>query len=266
MSTDDLAVASLRVQRAFVDSFPSFVIGRLHERGIELSASIIAAIDSGRAWLDKGLSELFAIDPALQRSSPLALFQAALAFPTEALAREGVAPVARDETTERTVPGDRYDLAPASSQSLGEEAWSAHVAWGAAKAKALGAHPRPAQASRRPREVVPEVALFSTDTGIREEIEVVVRRVGLTLAVWRNPGALEAGLYGGDPVVALVDLDHRSADDALRRLGERGVVTLACGSEVDDFVIARALTLGASEVIPKRALTDRLPGLLPRMA
>jgi hypothetical protein len=35
------------------------------------------------------------------------------------------------------LPGDVYDLAPASSRDLGEEVWEAHLRWGAAKAAAL---------------------------------------------------------------------------------------------------------------------------------
>jgi len=263
--SDDLTAASLRVRRALVEAFAPYVRARLGERDIEPSDSVATAIEMGATWLDGRLGELFAAAPAAQRSSPLALFQAALAFPTEALERDGVAPVARDEAEVATLPGDRYRLAPASSQDLGEEAWQAHVVWGVAKAKALGARPGPAEAAPPPSRVATAVALFSADAELRNDVGIVVRGAGFSLAVWRNPGALDAGLAAGRPVMAIVDLDHRTSDEALRALKQAGVPAIAVGSAVDDVVTARTRSLGAGEVLSRGRLQDRLPALLPQI-
>jgi len=67
----------------------------------------------------------------------LELFQEALRFPTYALEQAGNQPVGRDEIATNALPGDRFGLAPASSRDLGEEAWMAHLSWGAAKAAAI---------------------------------------------------------------------------------------------------------------------------------
>jgi hypothetical protein len=58
-------------------------------------------------------------------------------FPTRALAEAGTPPVRRDPAAVAALPGDLYDLAPASSRPLGDAAWEAHMAWGAAKAAAM---------------------------------------------------------------------------------------------------------------------------------
>ena len=56
-----------------------------------------------------------------QRRSPLEVFQEAMRFPTAALDAAGTPPVSRDPAQETALPGDHHDLAPASSQALGEE-------------------------------------------------------------------------------------------------------------------------------------------------
>ncbi len=264
MRHDDLAAVSSRVRRALVEAFAPYVRDRLAERGIVPSEAVASAIEIGATWLDGRLGELFAAAAAEQRSSPLALFQAALAFPTDALEREGVAAAARDEAEAATLPGDRYQLAPASSQDLGEEVWQAHAAWGVAKARALGARPRGADAPPPPPPAA-EVALFSADAELRRAVGAMVQGAGYPLVVWRNPGALEAGVEGGGPLLAIVDLDHRTADAALRDLKGAGVPIVAVGRSVDDFVVARARALGAGEVLSRGRLQDRLPGLLPQI-
>ena len=44
---------------------------------------------------------------------------------------------------EAALPGDVYDLAPASTRDLGDEVWALHLAWGAAKAAAFKRRPAP---------------------------------------------------------------------------------------------------------------------------
>jgi hypothetical protein len=265
MPDNDLAAASFEVRRLLVARFAPYVRELLAERDIVESDEVGSAIEMGATWLDGRLGELFSTAVGEQRNAPLALFQAALAFPTDALERQGVPPAARDDAEAATLPGDRYRLAPASSQDLGEEVWQAHAAWGIAKAKALGARTRP------PEEPDPEpppvaVALFSADTALRGEVDAVVLAAGYPLLVWRNPGALDAGMAGGNPVVVIVDLDHPTADAALRDLKGAGVRTIAVGRGIDDLAIARTRALGAGEVLGRDRLPDRLGALLPHLA
>lgn len=119
---------------AFVDAYAGHVAARCAAIGVSPPHE---AVQDGEAWLRQTLHDLVATPFEQQRRGPLELFQEAMRFPTEALAGQGVAPVRRDHVTETALPGDIYDLAPASSEELGEEAWHAHLRWGAAKALAL---------------------------------------------------------------------------------------------------------------------------------
>ena len=126
---DDLA-------RALTDAYRPYVEATLASRQID-PTQIADAISEGEAWLHEALTDLLDIPFARQRRGPLEVFQEAMRFPTEALRAQGVAPVARDEVTTNALPGDVYDLAPASSRDLGEAVWRAHLTWGARKAHAL---------------------------------------------------------------------------------------------------------------------------------
>ena len=120
---------------AFVAAYPRHVDSRCDALGVPAPQ---AAVGEGQAWLHAALTELLEVPFAEQRRGPLELFQEAMRYPTAALEAEGVEPADRNEVAKAALPGDLYDLAPASSQDLGEEAWYAHLAWGAAKARALG--------------------------------------------------------------------------------------------------------------------------------
>jgi hypothetical protein len=124
---------SRRLREALVDVYPEHVTRRLPYRpeGIE------GAVEHGREWLAEALSELLGRPFAAQRRGPLELFQEAMRFPTEHLAAAGVEPIPRDPVAESALPGDVYDLAPASTRDLGEEVWQVHLTWGAAKAAAI---------------------------------------------------------------------------------------------------------------------------------
>ncbi len=106
-------------------------------RGWEVGPTIAAAIDEGEQWLDAQLDRLLSEPFDVQRRGPLELFQEAMRFPTAALIDLGVEPAERDPMVERAIPGDVFDLAPASSSALGEKVWHAHLTWGAAKANAM---------------------------------------------------------------------------------------------------------------------------------
>lgn len=106
-------------------------------RGWEVGPAVAGAIDRGEQWLTDRLDHLLAEPFDRQRRGPLELFQEAMRFPTAALVDLGVDRVERDPLAERAIPGDVFDLAPASSAVLGETVWHAHLAWGAAKANAM---------------------------------------------------------------------------------------------------------------------------------
>jgi len=67
-------------------------------------------------------------------------------------------------------------------------------------------------------------------------------------------------------VMVIVDLDHPTADAALRVLKEAAVPVVAVGRGIDDLAIARTRTLGAGEVLGRDRLPDRLGALLPHLA
>lgn len=135
MSPEALLDESRRLRDALVAVFAPFVRHRLGER--KEIENMDRAIQSGRSWLEEGLTALLAQPFPAQRRGPLELFQEAMKFPTEALVEAGQAPVQRDEVAVAALPGDLYDLAPASTRDLGEEVWMAHLQWGAAKAAAM---------------------------------------------------------------------------------------------------------------------------------
>lgn len=124
-----------RLREALVAAYGPYV----RARSGDTSEGMDAAISAGAAWLEEALDELLAMPFAEQPRGPLELFQEAMRAPTEYLQGRGVAAVARDEATTAALPGDLYDLAPASSRDLGEEVWICHLAWGTAKAQAMTA-------------------------------------------------------------------------------------------------------------------------------
>ncbi|GBD84160.1 hypothetical protein BMS3Abin02_00548 [bacterium BMS3Abin02] len=120
-----------------VDGYGPYVWRVLRSRGWGSLDGIDAAIEAGGSWLRDSLETLVATPFPEQRSGPLELFQEAMRFPSDVLASAGLPEPPRDETAVEALPGDIYDLAPVSSQLLGEEVWHAHLAWGAAKARAM---------------------------------------------------------------------------------------------------------------------------------
>jgi hypothetical protein len=102
-----------------------------------------AARDAGpvaAARVGRALEDLFGVDPAEQRSTPLAIVRTAYREPTEILTAVGVPDVVRDPFDERTLPEDRYDLAPRTLGDLGDpDLAPLHLAWGVAKARVLRA-------------------------------------------------------------------------------------------------------------------------------
>ena len=248
------------LRSAFVGSYPEYVREQVASIGASADG-LETAIEKGRQWLDAELLAMLATEPAAQRRSPLELFRMALAFPTRVLEDAGTPVVTRDPAAVEVLPGDVFDIAPASSQALGDRAWKAHVAWGIGKAGAVaGAVP----ARTQDRAVTPTIALVSTNLMDRVAIGDAVAVAGYELIVWRNPGAIEDGLDGPPPGLALVDLEHPVADDAIRMLSAANVPAIAFGPHVDDMALVRAKSLGAAEALPRSRFFKRLPALLPK--
>lgn len=261
MPPDSYGERCEQVARAFSAAFVPYVEARLAARGLD-PEPIRDAIDAGRKQAADALAAWARRSPRNQRASPLELVREALLLPTAALAARGAEPVARDVEQVAALPGDHFDLAPATSRDLGDEAWQAHVAWGIARAgEVAGMVPRP------PSEEASGAfaALVATDLMDRTRIAETGSAAGCEVVVWRNPGAIEAGLGQRTPVVAFVDLTHAAANDAIRRLVAGGVRTIAYGPHVDDLAMAAAGALGAAEVLPRSRFFKRLPGLFPTL-
>ncbi len=127
----DEASGALATQ--LVEAYEEFVLDRTQRYGVDMGGAIAA----GKAWLQTELELELATPYLKQRRGPLEIFQAAMSFPTAALSAAAVAEPTRDRVAVQALPGDRYDLAPASSQDIGEAVWSAHLAWGVTKAAAV---------------------------------------------------------------------------------------------------------------------------------
>ena len=122
---------------ALTAAYRPYVLHVFADRGWEVSEEIERSLDEGEAWLASHLDALLSRPFPEQPRGPLEVFQEAMRFPTEALATDGVPVAQRDKVAVNALPGDVYDLAPASSRDLGEDVWAAHLQWGARKAAAL---------------------------------------------------------------------------------------------------------------------------------
>ena len=226
--------------QAFLAAYRPYLGARL----AAMDASIDDAVfEAGEGWLERSLKELVQLAYADQARSPLEVFQESLRFPTGELERQGRPRVARDPGQEAALPGDVYDLAPVSSAELGERAWQAHFAWGAAKAAALAPAAKP---------TVLTVSRNLLDRSRIEQAAAEFRVVG-----WEP---------GEDPpraTIAFVDLEHPGADNAIRALAEAGIRAVGYGPHIDDWAMSRALALGATEALPRSRFFRDLSDLLP---
>jgi hypothetical protein len=227
---------------AFVAAYRPFVEQRLDVLGLP---RVDDAVAEGHAWLATALPGLLEEPYRKQRRSPLEVFQEALAVPNDALAALGVEPPERDEVAVAALPGDRYGLAPASSQELGEAAWRAHLSWGVAKA-----------ASMRPSAVLVSRNLLDSS-----RIGVAADAAGYALVTMADPPA-----DPGRHAVGLVDLEHPDADEAVRRLTDVCGRVVAFGPHVDDLAMTRARALGADDAVPRSRFFGSLPDWFPPMA
>jgi hypothetical protein len=254
---------SARLRQALVEVFPGYVHRMIEERALPEGASIDAAVDEGRRRLADELDELFGRSFSEQDRSPMQLFRDALAIPTAALEAIGAEPVDRDPADTALLPEDRYGLAPAGSQDLGEDVWRAHLAWGIAKAEGV-AGMVPAAASQGPTR--PVAALVGMDLMDRSKIEAAAHAAGYELTVLRNPAAITAAIADRPPAIVFVDLAHRSADEAIRQFGDSGVRAVAYGPHVDDIALMRARSLGAVDAVPRSRFFRDLSRWFPAIA
>lgn len=233
---------SARLHEAFVAAYGPYVETKLGERSLP---PIPEAVAEGSAWLDTALLELFDQPAAEQRRSPLELFQEAMQFPTAALEAAGVPPVPRDPVSESALPGDIYDLAPASSQALGEGVWQVHLEWGASKAAAL-----------RPLAV-----LVTRNLMDGSKVEAAGASRGYRVETVRRVDAVPE-----QAVVVLVDLEHPDADEAVRSFSGQAARVVAYGPHIDDIAMVRAQALGADEVMPRSRFFKDLSAHFPTIA
>jgi hypothetical protein len=200
---------------------------------VSAAHAIDDAIAEGESWLEEALTALADSPFVSQRRGPLELFQEALRFPTEALVAAGVAPPPRSPHAAAALPGDVYGLAPASSQDLGEEAWRAHLAWGAAKAAALTT-----------------VGWFGRDLADRSKIESAATGLGLRFRVAPDLGACR---------IVIVDLTLDGAAAVIEQAGGGDWTAVAYGPHGDKARLEAARSKGAVAVARSRFFAD--PGL-----
>lgn len=219
---------SARLRHELVSALRPYVTGRITERGWPQPADVV--FDRAESWLAGELDGLLAMPYRQQRRGPLEVFQEALADPTAALAAAGVMPPQRDAAAEAALPGDTFDLAPASSAALGEGAWRAHLAWGAAKAAAMAR---------------PVCGVLADNLLDLDQIERSVAAAGYRMERLRSADAV-AG-----QAVLFVDLEHPGADDVIRVAASRGIPAVGFGPHVDDLAMVRARSLGARDAMPR---------------
>ncbi|MDJ0954810.1 MAG: hypothetical protein QNJ81_14125 [Acidimicrobiia bacterium] len=245
-----------------VGAFPGYVRGKLAGLGVPIDSDVAGAVAAAAATLEAALHELLQQSAEHQARSPLELIRDATQQVTSALAAIGVRPRERDEWQQSQHPDDPYDLYPASSRDLGEEAWRLHLQWGIDKARSVaGVVPDTTDGEKPPR--LPAVALFGLPLEERQPIVDVVAERGYRALVWRNPAAL-ADAVAEKPVLVIVDDRHPEAHSAIRTLVGQDVRCVAVVERVDDLVVPGLLALGAADVVELGQLAARLNRLLPR--
>lgn len=114
------------------------ILSRAADAGVPIDAELRATIDAvaqrTRDELVVALRELLVTDVDEQRTTPLALVRDSTRHASALLDELGVPAAERDEFAQRSFPGDRHDLAPASMRQVDESLHEPSMVWGAAKA------------------------------------------------------------------------------------------------------------------------------------
>lgn len=230
---------------SLVSAFSGYVEARLAELGLDRPSSLDDGVAQGEAWLAANLEALLALPFYRQTRGPLEVFQEAMRFPTEVLAAAGVEEVGRDSGAVAALPGDVYNLAPASSRQLGDGVWMAHLAWGAAKAGAF----------RRSGSV----GLLSANLMDRSRIEAQVERSGAKLVVWSDGPDGRADDW---PDLVLADLAVPDSIAAIEVLVQAGVRVIAFGPHVDRAALRSARQAGAEQALARSVFFEKLGDML----
>lgn len=236
---------------AFVAAYRPYLEERLSENRQDEPPGFDEAVEAGAAWLKETLADLLGSPFLSQRRGPLEVFQEAVRFVGDALAAAGVEPATRNDILAAVLPGDIFNLAPASSRLLGEAAWQAHLAWGALKARAM--------APAVDRSDV--VGLVSGNLMDRARIESLANRHGLRLVTWRDGRTARAESLETEPRVVFVDLSAPDAGASIDSFVAAGVSVVAFGPHVDDAALEEARQLGAEPVLPRSRFFKVLPDL-----
>lgn len=116
------------------------VRNRLADSGVALTEEAAAvAADAGRhaeAAVLPRLAALLEADIDEQAATPVEVVRGAVPFATAALDELGATPIPRDRFLLERFPDDRYGLAFATLDALGDEVGEHALTWGAAKAMA----------------------------------------------------------------------------------------------------------------------------------
>lgn len=236
---------TLRV--ALVDAYPSYVASILVSRRIEVTEVVADSIVEGAHVLDALMTTLEITPPPLQRHSPLELFREALRPVTRALSTVGAPEVARDPEQSALLPWDRFALSPASTAAIGPQVHEAHLAWGVAKAAALGA-----LAGRS----IPERPLLWYVCRDDDTVDVVAsgERSGyrmLPAPQWDRP------------VAVLLDLGVDGAMDLLNLASNDGHRVMVYDDEMDDIRTPGLRAAGAWKTSTRDDVLHRLGSILP---
>lgn len=241
-----------RLHAALVAAFPAYTTRRFAEAGFPLDRNAVDAVEAATTQLDLELAAELGKPFVEQTRTPLELFDQAMSTLTPILLDAGVVP------TETGREGDPLDLAPGSSGVLGDTVQRAHTAWGAAKAAALtGGDPRGPQP--------PTVVVMSMDRVARQQLCYAAEQAGYDCVAARNPSAVAGAIAAETLHLGIVDLAHRAAPDALARLREAGVRTIAFGAAVDDLSETGLLASGVELVLEREALLSEPAQHLPRL-
>jgi hypothetical protein len=113
------------------DDARTATLAHAHDAGAHARSRVVAALD-----------ELFATEPARQRSTPLEIVRTLRVEVTAVLRAAGVPPVERDPFEERAFPDDRYGVVPRSLADLGDDDLGPLLmAWGLGKSRVLRSPP-----------------------------------------------------------------------------------------------------------------------------